>query len=407
MYKTKMVVWILVFVLWIASVIVPGALFKSTTVTVSSDETQILRNLNRKKIAGNKLFASNNNSDITITSVAIDGIQEIEKFYSPIVGFLSSTYCNGFHDISNSFTVVYVADFSKIFDGFLQDKKWDEMFPGSKKEVINVSVYENSEKEIKDLMYISFCSIYDSETAKQKTIQCWDKAYKIMSMDNIAEEAKANNVFMVGPEYIYGISEIRNTMYKVNPSETVAKNFFVYIVSDLYEKDYILEMLREEKFMKKSGLRSYSYRGIYNKGVLANYDSAMKITEVDVEWDGITIENSEEMREIIENAKQHAEAAPPEVQGEPVVSQNISEDIEESHSETEGEWEINKKESDTITDGNKEINPNAYGANEQKNFFHIKLFLKTLSPIIFFLITVIFTTCFVLKKVRDIVGGNR
>ena len=75
-----------------------------------------------------------------------------------------------------------------------------------------------------------------------------------MSMDNIAEEAKANNVFMVGPEYIYGISEIRNTMYKVNPSETVAKNFFVYIVSDLYEKDYILEMLREEKFMKKSGL---------------------------------------------------------------------------------------------------------------------------------------------------------
>lgn len=393
MYKTKMVVWILVFILWISSMVVPG-MFKSTTVTVSSDETQILRNLNKEKIAGNKLFASNNNSDIVITSAAIDGIQEIEKFYSPIVGFLSSTYCNGFHDISNSFTVVYVADFSKIFDGFLLDKKWDEMFPGSKKEVINVSVDANSEKEIKDLMYISFCSIYDSETAKQKTIQCWDKAYKIMSMDNIAEEAKANNVFMVGPEYIYGISEIRNTMYKVNPSETVAKNFFVYIVSDLYEKDYILEMLKEEKFMKKSGLRSYSYRGIYNKGVLANYDSAMKITEVDVEWDGITIENSEEMREIIENAKQHAEA-------EPVVSQNISEDIEESHSETEGEWEINKKESDTITDGNKEINPNAYGANEHK------LFLKTLSHIILFLITVIFTSCFVLKKVRDIVGGNR
>ena len=39
-----------------------------------------------------------------------------------------------------------------------------------KKEVINVSVDANSEKEIKDLMYISFCSIYDSETAKQKTI---------------------------------------------------------------------------------------------------------------------------------------------------------------------------------------------------------------------------------------------
>ena len=206
--------------------------------------------------------------------------------------------------------------------------------------------------------------------------------------------AKEDNVFIVGPEYMYGASDIKNTMFKVNPEETVAKKLCVYIVSSLYEKDYLLEMLREEKFMKKSGLRLSSYNGIYNKGVLSSYDSATKITEVNVEWDGITIENSEEMREIIENAKQHAEA-------EPVVSQNISEDIEESHSETEGEWEINKKESDTITDGNKEINPNAYGANEHK------LFLKTLSHIILFLITVIFTSCFVLKKVRDIVWGNR
>lgn len=391
MYKTKMVVWILVFILWISSMVVPG-MFKSTTVTVSSDETQILRNLNKEKIAGNKLFASNNNSDIVITSAAIDGVQEDERFYSPIVGFANN--CAGFNDIGGIFSIIYVADFSKIFDGLLQDKKWNEVYSNAEEEAIVVYVDANSEREIKDLMYLSFCNIYDQETAKQKTIQCWDKAYKIKSIDNMEDGAKEDNVFIVGPEYMYGASDIKNTMFKVNPEETVAKKLCVYIVSSLYEKDYLLEMLREEKFMKKSGLRLSSYNGIYNKGVLSSYDSATKITEVNVEWDGITIENSEEMREIIENAKQHAEA-------EPVVSQNISEDIEESHSETEGEWEINKKESDTITDGNKEINPNAYGANEHK------LFLKTLSHIILFLITVIFTSCFVLKKVRDIVWGNR
>lgn len=367
MYKTKIVVWILVFILWISSMVVPG-MFKSTTVTVSSDETQILRNLNKEKIAGNKLFASNNNSDIVITSVAIDGVQEDERFYSPIVGFAKSNNCAGFNDIGGGFSIIYVADFSKIFDGLLQDKKWNEVYSKAKEEAIVVYVDANSEKEIKDLMYLSFCNIYDQETAKQKTIQCWDKAYKIKSIDNMEDGAKEDNVFIVGPEYMYGASDIKNTMFKVNPEETVAKKLCVYIVSSLYEKDYLLEMLREEKFMKKSGLRLSSYNGIYNKGVLSSYDSATKITEVHIEWDGITIENSEELQEIIENVKQQAETNSSESKEGPVISQEVEEDSDDksmSSNTASGEWEINEKEENNIVEGNKEINPDAYGADNK------------------------------------------
>lgn len=367
MYKTKIVVWILVFILWISSMVVPG-MFKSTTVTVSSDETQILRNLNKEKIIGNKLFASNNNSDIVITSVAIDGVQEDERFYSPIIGFVKANGCAGFHDVGSGFSIVYVADFPKIFDGFLQDKKWSELFPKTKEEAIVVCVDANSEKEIKDLMYLSFCNIYDQETAKQKTIQCWDKAYKIMSIDNMDAKAKEDNVFIVGPEYMYGASDIRNTMYKVNPEETVARKFCVYIVSNSYEKDYLLEMLREEKFMKKSGLRLSSYSGIYNKGLLNYYDSATKITEVHIEWDGITIENSEELQEIIENVKQQTETNSSESEEGPIISQEVEEDSDDksmSSNTASGEWEINEKEENNIVEGNKEINPDAYGADNK------------------------------------------
>lgn len=367
MYKTKIVVWILVFILWISSMVVPG-MFKSTTVTVSSDETQILRNLNKEKIAGNKLFASNNNSDIVITSAAIDGVQEDERFYSPIVGFAKSNNCAGFNDIGGCFSIIYVADFSKIFDGLLQDKKWNEVYSKAKEEAIVVYVDANSEKEIKDLMYLSFCNIYDQETAKQKTIQCWDKAYKIKSIDNMEDGAKEDNVFIVGPEYMYGASDIKNTMFKVNPEETVAKKLCVYIVSSLYEKDYLLEMLREEKFMKKSGLRLSSYNGIYNKGVLSSYDSATKITEVNVEWDGITVENSEELQEIIENIKQQTEEAPSENQEGSVISQETDEESDDKQTSSDaasGEWEINEKEENSMVEGNKEINPDAYGADDK------------------------------------------
>lgn len=230
------------------------------TATVTSDDNNIRRGLDERKISRTTLHSASVNADIIVNvgKNKTDGYIQ-QGFYSPIVAIVTDS--NGdqlFTDIGGSNRYVRILNLKEVIGGFLEDKKFSECYTSSSKgdlssDLVQLAVDTDYEKEIKTTLLISLSghtnvTKEDAEKYMPTVNAVWDKAQKLDDVDIILSDTKSVGDLLILTTENKAINNATN-LKALSLTNTV---FVDYTAEYKEGLEYIV---KDEYFMKHSGLR--------------------------------------------------------------------------------------------------------------------------------------------------------
>lgn len=280
MYKTRLEIWGIVLVFFVSISLIFNTIEHKKeashgikNVTICSDNTYLSRIIDNTKLSnGIKLNAGQNYWDLYLSENMPLTNENYEEYYSPIVALIHTNIYNT-SICSNPSRGVYALDLKKTLDGFMNNKKYSDIFKNAVKKEIKIYADINYEKEIKQVILIAISgkkepTIDDYNNYYDEVIKIWDKIEKVNNIDTFTSTEE--NYIFLAPEYLHITN--KNVLKIASLINTTDVKFYLS-----YKNEYEF-IARENSFMKKSGLRRSSFSGTYKKGNLKYTDWSIYIS---------------------------------------------------------------------------------------------------------------------------------
>lgn len=383
MYKMRMYIWGIVLFIFLAVSLIPKIFVSKDPIYIYCEQSYLRRNIDQKKINGQKFNITTKNADIIISNNKEEGYSQ-ELFYSPFIAMAYKDNAYTFQDISNTMYTVRAENLKPFFNAFLEnktyiefdEKRYNRVF--DKDTPIKIAIVDGFEDETKSQFiltlseknYLSEDDIKQySETANKLYDMC--EKIDIDNFETFTSDLENKMYIIICPEYMYKSAEY---FCPISLGNSIGLTYYVNYKND--ERDLLNNIVLTNDFMIDTLLRRDNFCDRFYKGIFRGSDWTINyIPYSDIE-EIVSRNYDDNIKDISENTQSNNALKENEIMESSSKDDSIilnTDDVQEEN-DNKKENSISQKENadySKIVEENRSISENAYENNDEEAFSNI------------------------------------